>query len=198
MRPILALLVAVLVAAATPALAQAANPAEEFVATNIRAGISILNDSSLDSGSRAARFEAFLLDNTDLNRIAIFTLGNVPATPAQREAFTAAFRDYALAAYRTYFRNYSGQSLRVTGSRQNAPGDVIVRTMLTDSGGASSLGVDFRIRTDGPKPLVIDIGIAGIWLAVTQRDDFAAFLARNNGDVAALTAYLSANARAAR
>jgi ABC-type transporter MlaC component len=50
--------------------------------------------------------------------------------------------------------------------------------------------VDFRVRTDGPKPVVIDIGISGVWLALTQHDDFAAFLARNNGNVDALTTHL--------
>ena len=39
-----------------------------------------------------------------------------------------------------------------------------------------------------PGELVIDI--AGVWLALTQHDDFAAFLVRNNGSVDALTAHL--------
>jgi len=193
MRSVFTLIFALFLVGATPAMAQ--NAAEQFVDGNIRTGLNILNDSSLDPQTRAARFEAFLLANTDLNRIALFTLGNAQATPRQREAFTAAFRDYAVATYRSYFRNYSGQSLRVSGSRQNAPGDTIVRTELQDPGARRSLEVDFRIRTDGPKPVVVDIGIAGVWLALTQRDDFAAFLGRNNGDVAALTAYLADKAK---
>jgi phospholipid transport system substrate-binding protein len=197
MRPILTLLLAFLVAVAPPAFAQT-NAAEAFVSGTIRAGISILNDTSLDAPTRQARFEAFLLDNTDLNRIGIFTLGNAPATPAQRDAFLVAFRNYALANYRAYFRSYSGESLRVIGSRQNAPGDTIVRTLLSDTSGSAILPVDFRVRTDGPKPVVIDVGIAGTWLAVTQRDDFAAFLGRNNGDIAGLTAWLSSKASASR
>lgn len=194
MRSLLALILALFMI--VPAAAQTANPAEQFVSGNIRTGLGILNDTSLDAATRVSRFEAFLLENTDLTRIALFTLGNAPATPAQRDAFTAAFRTYASATYRSYFRNYSGQSLRVTGSRQNAPGDTVVRTELND--GATTLGVDFRVRTDGAKPVVIDIGIAGVWLALTQRDDFAAFLARNKGDVTALTNYLGEKANSLR
>lgn len=196
MRSILTLLLALFLT--VPALAQGNDTAEQFVATNIRTGLSILADTGLDANTRAARFESFLLENTDLPRIAVFTLGTAPASPAQRDAFVAAFREYALASYRSYFSSYSGQTLRVTGSRQNAPGDVIVRTQLADGSGSLALPVDFRIRTDGLRPVVIDVGISGIWLAVTQRDDFAAFLARNNGDVAGLTAYLSAKASGAR
>src|SRR5688500_17974268 len=130
MRTVLALLLAWFIA--TPALAQTNSAAELFVSGNISAGSSILIHSSLDAQTRAAQFEAFLLDNTDLPRIALFTLGDTPVSPAQREAFIAAFREYALTSYRAYFSVYNGQSLRVTGSRQNAPGDIIVRTLLSD------------------------------------------------------------------
>jgi len=196
MRSVMTLLFAILLGVA-PAAAQTANPAEQFVSGNIRAGLAILNDTSLDTSTRTARFERFLLDNTDLGRIALFTLGSAPATPAQRDAFVAAFNGYATTVYRSYFRNYTGQTLAVTGSRQNAPGDFVVRALMTDAGGAA-LPVDFRVRTDGPRPLVMDVGFAGIWLAVTQRDDFAASLARNKGDVAALTDYLATRAKAIR
>jgi phospholipid transport system substrate-binding protein len=175
-----------------PAQAQNANPAEQFVSDQIRTGLTILNDKSLSNEARTAKFGDFLRGATDLNRIAIFTLGDAAktATPAQRDAFTAAFNIYATAVYRSYFQNYSGQSLTVTGSHANAPGDTSVHTRLVDPNGGQPLAVDFRVRTDGAKPLVIDIGIAGIWLALTQHDDFAAFLSRNPGGVDALTAHL--------
>jgi phospholipid transport system substrate-binding protein len=178
--------------AALPAAAQNTTPAEQFVSERIRAGLTILNDGSLDAATRAHKFEDFLLEATDLKRIALFTLGSAAgsATPAQRDAFTAAFNTYATAVYRSYFQRYSGQSLTVTGSRANGPGDTIVHTSMNDPNGGRPLAVDFRVRTDGAKPLVIDIGIAGVWLALTQHDDFAAFLARNNGSVDALTAHL--------
>lgn len=178
--------------AAMPASAQAANPAEQFVADRIRAGLTILGDTSLDAAARSHKFEAFLLDATDLKRIALFTLGSSAgsATPVQRDAFVVAFNTYATAVYRSYFQRYSGQSLTVTGSRTIGPDDTIVHTSMIDPDGGRPLAVDFRVRTDGTKPLVIDIGIAGVWLALTQHDDFAAFLARNNGSVDALTAHL--------
>ena len=176
-----------------PAAAQNANPAEQFVSGQIRSGLSILNDSTLSSDARAAKFGDFLLDATDLKRIALFTLGDAAktATPAQQAAFIAAFNTYATAVYRSYFQNYSGQSLVVTGSRANGPGDTVVHTRLVDPNGGAPLVVEFRVRTDGPRPLVIDVGLQGIWLALTQHDDFAAFLSRNNGNVDALTAHLT-------
>jgi len=197
MRAVLLSLFALLLAMA-PAAAQTADPAEQFVAGQIRTGLTILGDTSVATDTRERKFEDFLLGATDLKRIALFTLGSAAATPAQRDAFVAAFSDYASAVYRSYFQHYNGQSLSVTGSAANGPGDTIVHARMDDPSGGRPLAVDFRVRTDGPKPVVIDIGIAGTWLALTQRDDFAAFLARNNGDVSALTAHLGEVAKGAR
>jgi phospholipid transport system substrate-binding protein len=198
MRPAVLSIFALMLLWAAPATAQSANPAEQFVSGNIRAGLTILNDSGANADTRASRFETFLLGATDIKRIALFTLGSANATPAQRDAFVAAFNNYAGAVYRSYFQNYSGQSLTVTGSSQNGPGDIVVHARLSGAGGANALPVEFRVRTDGPKPLVIDIGISGVWLALTQRDDFAAFLAKNNGDVTDLTAHLETVAKSYR
>ncbi|MEI6245701.1 MAG: carboxypeptidase regulatory-like domain-containing protein [Acidobacteriota bacterium] len=69
------------------------------------------------------------------------------------------------------------------------PGDYIVTSSLTGNG-AAPMEVNFRVRTDGPRPLLLDIGVAGIWLAPAQQAEFLSVLARNNGDIKALSAHL--------
>ena len=51
--------------------------------------------------------------------------------------------------------------------------------------------VDFRIRTDTGKPVLVDVAYQGIWLSLEQRDQFVAFLGQNNGNVRTLIAHLS-------
>jgi ABC-type transporter MlaC component len=46
------------------------------------------------------------------------------------------------------------------------------------------------VRTDGEKPLLVDVAVAGVWLSLAQRDQIQAVLARNNGDIKALIAHL--------
>jgi len=197
MRSVLLSLFALFLAA-LPAAAQTANPAEKFVSEQIHSGLAILNDSNLSASARADKFESFLLGITDLKRVAIYALGDAAATPAQRDAFVTAFNTYATAVYRSYFQRYSGQSLAVTGSKDVGAAGTLVHTSLVDPNGGAPLTVDFRVRTDNGKTLVLDIMIAGISLAQTQHDDFAAFLARNKGDVAALTAHLGEVAKGYR
>lgn len=193
-RALLALsLSALTLAAAAPALA--ANPAEAFVSDNINKGLAILNNRALSVDQRRAQFEGLLLGLIDMNRIADFTLGNYrrTASPADLEAFHAAFQDYATATYQFYFSKYSGQTLKVTGSQARSADDVIVSTQLidpNDHSGRPPLEVDFRIRTNTGKPVVVDVSVEGIWLTLSQRDMVVSVLGNGNGGLGALDAQL--------
>ncbi len=171
--------------------AWAANPAESFVSDNIQRGFDIINDRAASVADRKTRFADFLIGLTDVKRVALFLLGRyaATATPADIEAYVAAYQEYVQSVYQSYFALYNGQSLRVIDSRERAPNDFVVRTNVI-SGNAAELQVDFRVRTDGARPVLVDMAVAGIWLALAQRDQFLAVLAQSNGDVKALSAHL--------
>ena len=175
-------------------------PAEEFVQANVQKGLTILNNHSASMEQKRSQFEVFILGLTDMKRIAKFTLGQYrrTASPQDQDAFAAAFQTYAIAVYQSYFAKYSGQTLRVTGSQERAPGDTIVTTQLVDPNdrsGQQPLEVDFRVLTDGGKFVVIDFSVAGIWLAIEERDQFSAFLGQNNGNISTLISHLRDLAR---
>jgi phospholipid transport system substrate-binding protein len=181
------------IAASAPAEASAA--AEAFVQSNVQRGLQILSNSALSKQQQQEQFREFLLGLTDLRRIALYTLGPArrSATPQQQEAFVEAFRNYAFAVYGAEFSKYAGQTLKVTGSMQRAPGDELVRTKLIDPrapAGQEPIEVDFRVYGTGGKYNVVDIVVAGLDLAITEQDDFSAFLAQHNNDLRALIANL--------
>jgi phospholipid transport system substrate-binding protein len=180
-------------ALASPAFASSG--AEAFVQSNVQRGLQILNNTSLSKEQRQEQFRGFLVTLTDLRRIALYTLGPVrrTATAADQDAFVDAFRNYAFAVYGAEFSKYGGQTLRVTGSIQRAPGDELVRTVLVDPhapAGQEPIEVDFRVYNSGGKYSVVDIVVAGLDLAITEQEDFSAFLAQHNGDLKALIANL--------
>ena len=171
----------------------ATNAAEDFINGNIQAGFDILNDRGASPAQRRERFASFLLGLTDVKRVAVFLLGRY-ATGAQQsdlDAYVAAYQDYVLTLYQSYFALYAGQSLRVLASRERAPNDFVVTANVTGPN-STAMEIDFRVRTDGAKPVLVDLGVAGVWLALAQRDQFLAVLAQNNGDIKALTAHLRA------
>lgn len=193
-RAVLALAVLFAVPLAMTRPAAAANVAETFVNDNIHKGLEILNNKTLSTAQRRDQFESFLLGLVDIRRIAVFTLGQYrrSAPPDDVEAFVAAFKNYAVAAYQSYFAKYSNQTLKVTGSTQRSPTDYIVQTQLIDPGSSQPpLEVDFRVRTDTGKPVLVDVSVSGIWLSLEERDQFVAFLGQNNGNVRTLIAHLS-------
>jgi phospholipid transport system substrate-binding protein len=176
-------------------VAHAATPAEGFISENIQKSLVILNDPQLSAAQRSEAFEQLLVGLTDMKRIAVFTLGQYARTAPQadQDAFAAAFQNYSVAVYRSYLGLYAGQTLKVTGSSARTADDFIVNTVMVDPkdhSGQQPLQVNFRVRTDGGKPELTDFSVAGIWLALSQRDQFGAFLAQNKGDVKALTAHL--------
>ncbi|HEY4940004.1 MAG TPA: ABC transporter substrate-binding protein [Rhizomicrobium sp.] len=174
--------------------ARAASPAEALVSDNIHKGLEILNNRQLAPAQRSEQFKTFLLGITDMKRISLFVLGPYAgkASPADRDSFAAAFQNYAVAVYQSYLGKYAGQTLKVTGSRANAPGDDIVATNLIDPSGGRPLEIDFRVRSDTGTPVIVDFSIGGVWLALEERDQFTAFLGQNGGGIPALIAHLDA------
>jgi phospholipid transport system substrate-binding protein len=188
-----AILLATPLLAATPAAA-AQNVAESFVDVNIHKGLDILRDKKLSTVQRRDQFETLLLGLVDVRRIALFTLGQYRRTapPDDVEAFVGAFKNYAVAAYQSYFAKYTDQTMKVTGSTERNPTDFIVQTQLIDPGSNQPPAeVDFRVRTDTGKPVLVDVAYQGIWLSLEERDQFVAFLGQNNGNVRTLIAHLS-------
>ena len=173
----------------SPAPAAAANAGRRLSSQdNIHKGLDILNNKALSTEQRRTQFANFLLGLTDMKRIADFTLGQYRrgASPADLAAFDAAFQNYAVAVYQSYFAKYAGQTLKVTGSQARAADDFIVATQLidpNDHSGQAPLEVDFRVRTDTGKPVVTDFSVAGIWLALEERDQFTSFLGQNGGNI---------------
>lgn len=191
-----ALLMAALISPALLAAgpAAAANVAETFVDENIHKGLDILKDKKLSTAQRRDQFETLLMGLVDTRRIGLFTLGQYRRTapPEDVEAFVAAFKSYVSASYQSYFSKYTNQTLKVAGSTQRSPTDFIVQTQLIDPNSSQPPSeVDFRVRTDTGKPVLVDVAYQGIWLSLEQRDQFVAFLGQNNGNVRTLIAHLS-------
>lgn len=191
-------LAAVVSLPAQSAFAQS-NPAESFVQQNIDRGYQILNNHTLSGQQRREQFRDFLLSLTDLQRIGMFTLGQYAnsASPADIQSFQKAFEDYAVAVYETRLGKYTGQTLKVTGSQSRAPDDVIVNAIVVDPHGNTQnpIHVAFRVRkTSDGRPIITDMQVEGIWLALSERSDFTGFLQQHGGSVTALADHLRAQA----
>lgn len=178
---------------AGPALAD--RDAEVFAQGLIDRGVAILRNTS--DPQRRTKFREFILQYADARKTAMFTLGNYRrgANDGDVEAFVAAFTEFATAVYESRLDQYKGQTLKVTGSIDNKPGDITVNMVVVDPSAQEPLRVAFRVLGGGGSYRFVDIQVSGIWLSVEQRDQFAGYLSKNNGSVPKLTAHLNAQAR---
>jgi phospholipid transport system substrate-binding protein len=184
----------------TVSTAEASPATEKFAQDVIDRGYVILNNTALSETDRRQQFKSFMLSLTDLRRIGVFTLGQYAnsATPAEIDAFVNAFNEYAVAVYEWRLSKYRGTTLKVVGSRDTAPDDSVVNTIVVNPAApnAPPIRAAFRVRNDaGGKPIITDMQVEGIWLAINQRSDFTAFLQQNGGKVPALTESLKAQTR---
>jgi phospholipid transport system substrate-binding protein len=191
-------LVAALVLSLSIGRAEAATPAEQFIADNVQKAMGILNNTASSKDQKKTEFQSFLLGLTDIQAIGRYTLGQYrrSASPEDLTAFDAAFKDYAMSVYQSYFAKYSGQSLKVTGSTQLGANDIMVKTVTVDpkKPGAKAFEVNFRVQTVNGRMLVVDFSVEGVWIRELERSDFTSYLGQKNGDVKALIAMLKQKA----
>lgn len=174
--------------------AGAATPVEDFVQQNVDRGIAILKDKTLSDAERRKEVHTLLTTVVDTKKIGLFALGAArdKASPDDLAAYSDAFNAFLIADYESQLDGYGGQTLKVTGSVERAPGDEIVTAVLIDPAdpGDTSLQVVFRVLADNSKFAVVDASIAGVWLGLAQRADFEGYLGQHGGSVPELTAHL--------
>ncbi len=164
--------------------------AETFTQGMVNEGLGILRDKSLDVAARRARFHQFVARNADARKTALFALGQYGRGVAEPviEQFVVAFRDYVTAIYELRLEERKDANLKVTGSIDNKADDVTVNTEA--AGSSQPVKIGFRLIGSGGAYKVVDVQVAGIWISVEQRDQFASILSKNKGDVPALITHL--------
>jgi len=175
-----------IVFAARPSIAAAdvqAGPASEFMRAVSDDSIRILRSTNLTKEERDARFRALLEERFDMPFISRFALGRYwqTATMQQREAYTSTFTEYVLQIYSARLRDYAGETLRVISERQAGERDIVVNTRI-ERPSREPLEAQWRVRDVDGSLRIIDVVLAGVSMIVTQRDEFAAIVQRQNVD----------------
>jgi phospholipid transport system substrate-binding protein len=162
--------------------------AEAFVQSGAQRIISILADKHLDHAGKEAAFRRAIDELTDVPRITRFVLGKYArtVTPAEYADFAVAFREYVERVYRNRLDSYNGEVLQVTGSTVRKPGDVIVRTRISGGKMSEPVEVSWRVLGAGGSWRIVDAEFKGVWLAITQQQDFVSTMDNAHGDIRVL------------
>ena len=133
------------------------------------------NAEEFGEGSTAVR--ATLEANLATEAIGRFLLAGDAAenaTPQQRARYDALFPQYIAAAYAEEIGQLTSREIRVSGSLERKPGDVIVQSALFDGKGAKRAGIDWRVRVspEGEHKL-LDVLVERISPLITRRQSFS-------------------------
>lgn len=185
-------------AAAQPAARRRARDlqAEAFVEVQAQKVLSVLADRGLSLAQKQQAFRRLIDQIADVPKITNFVLGKYARTitPAQRAKFNTVFRSYAEAVYQSRIAEFRGETLRITGSVARAAGDVMVGSVILGSG-RDPIPVSWRVLGGGAAWKIVDVQIRGIWLAITQQQDFVSTIDNAGGDIGVLIDQLQRNTR---
>lgn len=118
----------------------------------------------------------------DLKYIGQFVLGVYwrSATPTQRDAFLKAFMDFTTKSWADKFNMYTGQKIVFKGTQNAQKGQIFVNSTVENNPPAE---VIWRLRDKNGQYRIIDIIVEGVSMAMSYRNEYAAFLQANNGNL---------------
>lgn len=166
--------------------------AEQFVGAQAQRILAILNNRDQGRAEKITAFRAIIDQDADVPRITTFVLGKYARsiTPAQMQRFAPVFREYAQNVYERRMSEFHGETVKVTGSIVRRPGDVVVNTLIVGGALKQPLPVAWRVLGAGGSWKVVDVEVSGVWLAITEQQDFVSTIDNHGGDIDALTAQL--------
>lgn len=168
--------------------AMAETGADQATAFMGRAALELTNVVN-GSGSLAEKSAALrvIIDRAvDVAAVARFSLGRFwhTATAQQQKDYVDLFHKVLVTNITGKVGDYQGVSITVAHSTAREDG-IAVTSNVSRPGNAPSR-VDWLVSAESGAPRIIDVIAEGTSLRLTQRNDYSAFLVRNNNSVQAL------------
>lgn len=185
----LLLIVSLVMAGVLPAFADAKS--EAFVKENATLVLETLGDPALDAAARTTKFNEYMNQFSNFDRISNFVIGKYARRFSEDELtrYRAAFRAFSLSSYEVQFDDYRGSTIEIKGSTDRSENDSIVDSIVRRSDG-EFLDVRWRVLSRNEKYEVVDIALNFdgnlLWLGIEQRAQFLDLLDRTNGSADAL------------
>lgn len=157
----------------------------KFIQSLGNRAIAILADKSISAEQRSTQFRAMLRESFDLPTIGRFVIGRSwnAATPEQRAEYSRLFEELVVKTYSDRFALYTGEGFRVRAVRPEGEKDYIVNSDITHPDGSAPTTVDWRVRQKDGRLGIIDVVVEGVSMSVTQRQEYAAVIQRNGGNL---------------
>jgi phospholipid transport system substrate-binding protein len=140
---------------------------------------------SVPPAARVQRFRELFGQYFDLPGIGRFVLGRYwrVATPEEQQQFLGLLREYLAQAYAGRLAQYAGEKFRAVNAQQQGDQTVVLSEITRNDN--SKIRVEWHLVNQGGWKIT-DAYVAGVSMAVTERDEFAAVIQQGGGQVSYL------------
>jgi phospholipid transport system substrate-binding protein len=137
---------------------------------------------------KAAYFDQLVRQDFDLTGLCRFVLGPYwrISSPAERQQFCNGFADRMVRFYGRQLAQSGDGDFVVTGSRTDPDGVAVTSQIVRPQ--APAIAVDWRLGVSDGHYKIEDVAIDGVSMALTERSEIAAQIARDGGQVEMLLA----------
>ena len=135
--------------------------------------ISIANDKKGKDSQKKQQIINLIDQNIDANWIAKFVLGShyKNTTDTQKEQFFSLYRKFMINTYAPKFNSYNGKNFTVNNiSKQSS--FFLVKAQFYPKDNPNPINLDFRVKEQNNKLVIVDFIAEGISLLETQRSEF--------------------------
>jgi phospholipid transport system substrate-binding protein len=162
--------------------APAADPAG-FINDLVTTALKALDNKQLSTDDRARQFKELLEQDFDMPRIGRFVLGRYwnDSSDQDKQQFQKLFQEYVVRAYAQRFSEYSGETVKIMGSRPESETSTIVQSQILRTDGAPPAKVDWRVRKSDNGFKIVDVDVEGVSMVLTQREEFGSVMQRSGG-----------------
>lgn len=155
--------------------------AAEFINQLGGEAVEVLRDQSMTLAQREDALSDIVSKNFDVNLIGKYVLGDAwdTASPEQRDEYLDLFTTYVLKNYTQRLGGYSGQTLKIDGSRDYKGRDAVVSTTILQDGG-DPINVAWLVRETNQGLRILDVIVGGKSLTLAQKKEFQSVIARED------------------
>lgn len=191
LRSVLFILLALNISTAQASMDQA----RSFVNALSSNTLTIIKNKQQSNAEKEKNLTALFKKTIDTEWIGKFALGRYirTMTQEQKSRYNTLYTEFLILNYVPNFRDYTGQTLKITSISETGENTYLVQTNIIDPDG-STIRVDYRLRQKGDIFKIYDIIAEGVSLISTQRAEFGSILSQQGVD--ALLAKLDARVKA--
>ena len=137
---------------------------------------------SVPPAARIQRFRQLFAADFDVPEIARFVLGRYwrAATPEQQQQFQGLLQEYLAQAYAGRLAEYAGERFQALNAQPQGEETVVFSEITRNDGG--KIRVEWHLVNRGGWKIT-DAFVAGVSMAVTERDEFASVIQQGGGQV---------------